>query len=219
LTGQVSTLQTNHAKSLARDLIREHDLLGLDPITIGDVIRPGKYGLSNEVSQFIIGDMDPDVLETWEKVLDLEKHGFGDPAPEADGQEAPVAPAPVAPAPVAPAPAPTRTPSEQPPPKIFENQFFIPKSQRSSAVPQGTPNTVAGESPARQWETVQGDLSGADLRALQKVWGGGFLTPEEEKRLKVVHERHQLGEPNFNAWLKRRLRQIQTNAAVDAVRA
>jgi hypothetical protein len=86
-------------------------------------------------------------------------------------------------------------------------------------IPQAAPNTVAQESPGRQWEAVQADLSGDDLRALQKVWSGGFLSAQEENSLKVVHQNHQLGEPNFNAWLKRRLRQIQTNAAVDAVRA
>ena len=92
-------------------------------------------------------------------------------------------------------------------------------SPASSVIPQAAPNTVAQESPGRQWEAVQADLSGDDLRALQKVWAGGFLTAQEENSLKVIHQKHQLGEPNFNAWLKRRLRQIQTNAAVDAVRA
>jgi hypothetical protein len=89
----------------------------------------------------------------------------------------------------------------------------------SSPVPQPTPTPPATQSQARQWEIVSASLTAEDLRALRKVWEGGFLSDEEEESLRAVHQNHQLGEPNFNAWMKRRLRQIQTNAAVDAVRA
>jgi hypothetical protein len=69
-----------------------------------------------------------------------------------------------------------------------------------------------------RWEQVSAQLSGSDLRTLNSFWReGGEILPEQETKLRAIHEQFPFGQPNYQTWLKQTLRQIQTNAANVAV--
>ena len=213
ITGVVTTLKSNAAREIAKNLIYQHDLLGLDPLTPGDMFRQG------EIEQFIMGDLDPELLEVWENELGNLQRLENQPVPPSSNdrwwEQSSQPSQPSQPSQRFEQALPQKIPTPYP----YERQFFGTDSESpASSIPQDSTNTVQQESPARQWERVSADMTADDLRALRKVWEGGFLTQNQENSLKIIHSNNQLGEPNFNAWMKRKLRQIQTNAAVSAVR-
>jgi hypothetical protein len=83
--------------------------------------------------------------------------------------------------------------------------------------------TIQGEVPEPltgtalwKWSAVSGRMDSSLLRATTKVWEGGTLTPTERTRLEAIWKQFPLGQDNFNTWLKQTLRQLQTNAAIEA---
>ena len=65
------------------------------------------------------------------------------------------------------------------------------------------------------WESIKADGGYKAMQAFDKVWyHGGRLTPDEEVQLKKLFEKYPLGETNFKAWYKQRVRQTYEKCAI-----
>lgn len=66
------------------------------------------------------------------------------------------------------------------------------------------------------WQDISNLMDSTQLRALSKVWQGGALSDmsaQTTRRLQTLYQRHPMGAPNFTAWVKQTLRQVQSNHA------
>jgi hypothetical protein len=115
-----------------------------------------------------------------------------------------------------------RDPSTIPAPPSFDTgpaPSIPPIKLRGSLLPaEGDIPVAQNVNNVDRWEQVSAQLSGSDLRTLNSFWReGGEILPEQETKLRAIHEQFPFGQPNYQTWLKQTLRQIQTNAANVAV--
>ena len=99
---------------------------------------------------------------------------------------------------------------EDVPLNAFGRMYATREAQRPSNGSGPLRSPLQNETP---WKIVSAELTPSLLKAMDKVWKGGRLTDDEERKLQAIYEQYPFGAPNFATWLKQTMRQHQENDA------
>jgi hypothetical protein len=118
------------------------------------------------------------------------------------------------------APEPWPTPPPREPGPITTERYYPsePRSYEPITTERYYPTGKVAPEPSG-WPLVRAELDSGLLKSLARLWyGNEVLGPLEESKLRAIHQRHQLGQPDFRAWVKQTLRQLQEKDAVAVAR-
>jgi hypothetical protein len=118
------------------------------------------------------------------------------------------------------APEPWPTPPPREPGPITTERYYPsePRSYEPITTERYYPTGKVAPEPSG-WSLVRAELDSGLLKSLARLWyGNEVLGPLEESKLRAIHQRHQLGQPDFRAWVKQTLRQLQEKDAVAVAR-